>query len=600
MSYTISEVNGVKIYNLSAGKTLPQFLEEAKKKNASLKYNQDFRKRIELIQDFDFPVACNQVEITNDEQYIIATGVYAPTIKVYETKELSMKCLRGVDSEIVKFAILDDDYSKIAFAESDRNIEFHAQYGKHYKTRIPKFPRDITYNPFTCDLLISASCNEIYRISLEEGQFLKSFESAAQEINTLHFNKQLNFLTSGGNGGILEIWDYRQRAKATSRIVNNGQDITHVNFDSSGLVMGVGSEKGLVRLYDIRYDAPLIEIKHHYKMPINTIKFHEKTRNVLSSNERVIKVNNKDNGKVYTSIEPNSGINRFTIVPNSGLILVAQEEPRIGTYFLPQLDNAPKWCNFLENITEELEETQSTLVYDEFKFLSYEDLETLKATNLLGTPMLKPHLHGYLMHMKLYNKLKTKADVFNFQEYKQKEVAKKLEESNKSRLIAQPQKVKVNQEILDDLKEKSNKGKKDVDPFFTLVEDDRFKNMFTKDEFAVDKNNEAYIRAHPSEKGRKVRQKLQDMENEEIEAENKQLVSKEEDKAKKYELKQKRIQQKQLKNEKFEKIKLIRKEKKNKETFEKKIQKKQKRESEKSLPKFGGNRSFNKKFHKKK
>lgn len=39
MSYTISEVNGVKIYNLSAGKTLPQFLEEAKKKNASLKYN---------------------------------------------------------------------------------------------------------------------------------------------------------------------------------------------------------------------------------------------------------------------------------------------------------------------------------------------------------------------------------------------------------------------------------------------------------------------------------------------------------------------------------------------------------------------------------
>lgn len=39
MSFSISEVNGVKIYNLSAGKTLPQFLEEARKKNASLKYN---------------------------------------------------------------------------------------------------------------------------------------------------------------------------------------------------------------------------------------------------------------------------------------------------------------------------------------------------------------------------------------------------------------------------------------------------------------------------------------------------------------------------------------------------------------------------------
>lgn len=29
MSYQISELNGVKIYNLSAGKTTPQFLEEA-------------------------------------------------------------------------------------------------------------------------------------------------------------------------------------------------------------------------------------------------------------------------------------------------------------------------------------------------------------------------------------------------------------------------------------------------------------------------------------------------------------------------------------------------------------------------------------------
>ena len=29
MSYSVSELNGVKIYNLSAGKTLPQFIEEA-------------------------------------------------------------------------------------------------------------------------------------------------------------------------------------------------------------------------------------------------------------------------------------------------------------------------------------------------------------------------------------------------------------------------------------------------------------------------------------------------------------------------------------------------------------------------------------------
>lgn len=74
----------------------------------------------------DFPVACNQVEISNDEKYIIATGVYSPTIKTFDTQELSMKCLRGLDSEVVKFTILDDDYSKVAFAQADRHIEFHA------------------------------------------------------------------------------------------------------------------------------------------------------------------------------------------------------------------------------------------------------------------------------------------------------------------------------------------------------------------------------------------------------------------------------------------------------------------------------------------
>jgi ribosome biogenesis protein ENP2 len=28
----------------------------------------------------------------------------------------------------------------------------------------------------------------------------------------------------------------------------------------------------------------------------------------------------------------------------------------MGIYFLPQLDNAPKWLPYLENLTEEMEE----------------------------------------------------------------------------------------------------------------------------------------------------------------------------------------------------------------------------------------------------
>ncbi len=89
----------------------------------------------------------------------------------------------------------------------------------------------------------------------------------------------------------------------------------------------------------------------------------------------------------------------------SGLFLVAQEQPRIGLYFVPQLDPAPKWCPFLDNLTEELEEEDNQIVYDDFKFLTQNDLEDLEAVHLLDTKMVKPYMHGYLMHLKLFNKL---------------------------------------------------------------------------------------------------------------------------------------------------------------------------------------------------
>jgi len=76
--------------------------------------------------------------MSKDGNYIVATGVYPPTIKLFDVKELSLKCLRGTDSEIVDFVFLDEDYTKIVFASMDRNLEFHAAYGKHYKTRVPK------------------------------------------------------------------------------------------------------------------------------------------------------------------------------------------------------------------------------------------------------------------------------------------------------------------------------------------------------------------------------------------------------------------------------------------------------------------------------
>ena len=144
------------------------------------------------------------------------------------------------------------------------------------------------------------------------------------------------------------------------------EGITEIQNSENGVVFGTGGEKGSVRLYDIRYQKPILSANHHYKIPINTIKFHKKTRMILSSSKKIIKVNSYDSGKLFTNVEPKTEINRFELCPNSGLILTAAEEPRMGIYFIPQLDNAPKWCPYLENITEELEEKDVTTVYEKF------------------------------------------------------------------------------------------------------------------------------------------------------------------------------------------------------------------------------------------
>ena len=110
------------------------------------------RERIELIQDFDMPIVSNGVQMSPDGQYIFATGVYKPRVKCFDVTQYSMKFERCFDSECVKFKMLSDDYSKVLFLHNDRYVEFHAQYGKYYKIRIPKFGRDFDYNFSTCDI----------------------------------------------------------------------------------------------------------------------------------------------------------------------------------------------------------------------------------------------------------------------------------------------------------------------------------------------------------------------------------------------------------------------------------------------------------------
>ena len=122
----LSTLNGVKIYDLSSGKSLPEYMEEAKKRNMKLKALDEYRNRIDLVQDLEFTVASHRIRVSPDQGYIIASGVYSPRVKIFETSELGLKVERGIDAEIIQMRILSDDYSKLALLCNDRNIELHA------------------------------------------------------------------------------------------------------------------------------------------------------------------------------------------------------------------------------------------------------------------------------------------------------------------------------------------------------------------------------------------------------------------------------------------------------------------------------------------
>uniref|UniRef100_A0A0M3I7R9 Nucleolar protein 10 n=1 Tax=Ascaris lumbricoides TaxID=6252 RepID=A0A0M3I7R9_ASCLU len=78
----VSLANDVKIYNLSAGKSIPEWISDRKRRKLEQK-DIDIRRRIQLIQDFDMPDVSHTVNVSPDGRYIFATGMLLPYIDFY-------------------------------------------------------------------------------------------------------------------------------------------------------------------------------------------------------------------------------------------------------------------------------------------------------------------------------------------------------------------------------------------------------------------------------------------------------------------------------------------------------------------------------------
>ncbi|KAI8559179.1 hypothetical protein RHMOL_Rhmol04G0153000 [Rhododendron molle] len=540
-----TSINGVKMYTVSGQhRSVATWL--APKKLRALRKDKDYMRRVDLVQDLRFETATSRIKATPDGEYLIASGIYPPQIKVYELRELSLKFERHFISEIIDFEVLGNDYSKMAFLCADRSVCLHAKYGSHYSLRIPRMGRDIAYDCWSCDLICAASSPDVYRINLEQGRFLSSLNTQSPAINVVTRSKRHGLVACGGEDGAVECFDMRVRSSVGrinavapagdfdqkkmlsfrfQLVIRNAltmptdlQEVTAVEFDGEGgYLMAVGSSAGKVLIYDLRSSQPMRVKDHMYGSPISNIKWHQTLNSerakLITTDNKIVRIWDPETGEGMTSIEPTAGaINDICVFDGSGLILLALDCSQIPSYFIPALGPAPKWCSYLENLTEEMEEGAQTTIYDDFKFLTKEDLERLNLTNLIGTNLLRAYMHGFFIDYRLYKKAQALADPFAYDDYIEKRKQEKLEAERASRITIKRKLPKVNRilaaRLLEDeeaenerkdedgadAKKKSKKRKRFSSE---ILKDERFAPMFENKDFEVDETSAEYLALHP-------------------------------------------------------------------------------------------------------
>ena len=140
-----------------------------------------------------------------------------------------------------------------------------------------------------------------------------------------------------------------------------------------------------------------------------------------------------------------------------------------------------------------MEEKQTTTSYEDYKFLTKNDLEKINASHMIGSKILKPYMHGYFMDYKAYLRLKDVNDPFAYDKYRKDKINKKIEEMRENRIVFQRTLPKVNTKFMEDVLKadmretrKVQRVKEKAQMAKSLIHDDRFGKMFNDSNFNID------------------------------------------------------------------------------------------------------------------
>ena len=505
----------------------------------------------------------------------LVTGTYKPQIHTHYLPHLSLSFARHTVSLNTTFCFLSSDYSKSVHLQADRSIELHTPDGCHYTIRIPRYGRDLQYDKRTAEALVPSvgvnenGMGEVFRLNLELGRFMKGFEvdvggddlrSAgagslqggikAGSVNVAALAEESHNLQAFGTSlGTVEFWDPRCRDRIGSLqppwskdVVEGGQEITAAKFHRSGLNFATGSSAGLTHVYDMRMSTPLVKKDQGFGFPIQDLIWltpstesqgQSMEPKLLSADKRIIKIWDARNGQSWTSVEPAVDLHSVAWCQDSGMFLTANEGRQQHSFFIPQLGPAPKWCSFLDNLVEEMAEDpddpnaynsqRAGEVYDNYKFLTTEQIETLNLSHLIGTTtLLRPYMHGFFVAQKLYEEAKLIADPFTWEEERARRIRSKIESERDTRIRGTKKvKTKVNKNLAEKVMEKEQRalqrraklapnGEGDTEQQIpamaqeteeappSLLTDSRFAKLFEDQEFAIDESSKEFRAFNPS------------------------------------------------------------------------------------------------------
>lgn len=413
---------------------------------------------------------------------------------------------------------------------------------------------------------------EVFRLSLEAGRYMRSYEidvggddftssggGALQggirtgSVNTAAVAEDShNLLAFGTSLGTVEFWDPRARGRigvlqdpTKYDPIDGKSEITALEFDRSGLGLATGSSTGLIHLYDLRSASPRLKKDQGYGYPIHTLTYLASSTDtraqtdepkILSADRRIIKIWDSQTGAPWTSVEPAVDLNSVAWCKDSGMLLTANEGRQQHSFFIPQLGPAPKWCSFLDNLVEEMAEdpndpnaytSQRTGdVYDNYKFLTFQQLETLNLSHLVGTTsLLRPYMHGYFVAQRLYEEARLIADPGIWEE-RNKRVKAKIDLERESRIRGNKKIVaKVNKRLAEKMMDRLEKNERrrakrvlekggdddvvgDTNEAVEEVEggpvgllaDSRFAKLFQDENYAIDEASREFQLLNPSTK----------------------------------------------------------------------------------------------------